>query len=298
MSSEAVEKDVRPRVAGKTKVVGIFGDPVEHSLSPSMHNRAFLELGLDYVYIPFHVRPKNLAAAVRGATALGLVGFNLTIPHKREVVALVDELSPEAELIGAVNTVVLSDGRLIGHNTDGQGFVRSLREEAGFDPAGRHVIVLGAGGAAQAVVVQLLLEGAATLTIVNRTAAKGERLADAVSRRFASPVTVAGYDSPELGPALEQADLIVNATPVGMAPRVEEMPPIPLDRLSPGCLVSDLVYTPMHTQLVRTARAKGCAALPGLGMLLFQGAQAFELWTGRAAPVDVMRQTLVERLVG
>lgn len=282
-------------VGGETKVVGVFGHPVAHTLSPPMHNRAFAELGLDWIYLAFPVRPEDLADALRGAAAMGLAGVNLTIPHKVEGARLMDRLSPEAERIGAVNTVAFTPEGLVGHNTDGAGFVRSLREEAGFDPKGAKVLLLGAGGAARAIAVQLLLEGADSLLIVNRTAERAEALARSLNEW--APALVAARGLAELGADdVAERELIIHATSHGMAPGSEAPPLLEPEWLSPRHLVCDIVYTPRRTGLLRAAEARGCRVLEGLGMLAYQGAVAFELWTGRPAPAALMKQVLERHL--
>ena len=299
------------RIDGRTRVVGVFGDPVEHSLSPPMHNRAFAALGLNFVYVAFHVRPERLPEAVRAVRALDLAGVNVTIPHKVAVMAHLDEVDPAAALIGAVNTVVNRGGRLYGTNTDGAGFVRSLREEAGLEPAGRRFVLLGAGGAARAIAMQLALDGAAELTIANRTVDRAEALAAAVTKGLAAvpgargtgpvagtaPVVRAVPLEPgALQGALAEADAVIHTTPVGMDPHSDVPPVVAPELLRPGQLVCDIVYTPRQTALLRAARARGCRVLEGLGMLVYQGAIAFELFTGCPAPVEVMRQALEEAL--
>ena len=262
-----------------TRVAAVIGSPVRHSLSPAMHNAAFRELGLDWIYVAFEVPQGSVAAALAGARALGMGGLSVTIPHKAAALAAVDEATPTATAVGAVNTVVpRSDGSLLGDNTDGAGFLASLAEE-GFDPSGRMCAVLGAGGAARAVVHALAGAGAVEVVVVNRTPGRGEAaaaLAGAVGR---------------VGTAadLERVDLVVNATPVGLAGSEADATPVDLRLLGPGQLVVDLVPNPAVTTLMRGARERGAGVAGGLGMLVHQGATAFELWTGRPAPIGVMR---------
>lgn len=284
------------RITGKARVAGVFGDPVEHSLSPVMHNRAFAALGLEWVYVPFHVRAAVLADALQGVRALGLVGVNLTIPHKIAALDLVDGLSVEARLIGAVNTVHCVEGRLTGYNTDGRGFVRSLAEEAGETPRGQRVVIVGAGGAAKAVAVQLALDGAAQITVLNRTPERGAALAQHLREHTGVHAVAHAYDDPQAGQAIAGATLVINATDRGMWPHTEELPPVDVTALSPHALVCDLIYNPLETRFLRAARRRGCRVLPGLGMLLYQGALAFEIWTGQPAPVAEMRAALNEAL--
>lgn len=280
-----------PAITGATRITGIIGDPVAHSRSPAMHNAAFRALKLDWAYVPFHVRPEGLEAAVRGLRALGVAGFNVTIPHKEAVVPLMDDLSPEARVVGAVNTVVVAEGRLTGHDTDGEGFARALREDAGFDPGAGPALVLGAGGAARAVCDQLAREGVAAIDLCNRTAAKAEALAAHLRTHHPDcDVRAVPWSPADRRAAVERAALIVNATAVGLAPG--DAAPLETDDVGAGHTVVDLIYAPRETDLLRRCRARDARCLNGLGMLLHQGAAAFTLWTGREAPLEVMRRAL------
>lgn len=274
---------------GATRVAGVIGDPIRHSLSPVLHNAAFDACGLDWVYVAFPVAAGDTARALDGMRALGLVGLSVTMPHKAAVAALVDRCSPAATTLRAVNCVVREGADLVGHNTDGGGFLTGLRADTGFDPAGRRVVVFGAGGAARAVVAAVTDAGAAELVVVNRDP---DRAADAVSLargtgRVVDPTAAAGV--------VEAADLVVNATPVGMGGD----PGIPLDpaRLHDGQVVVDLVYDPLETPLLRAARERGATATNGLSMLVHQAALAFELWTAQRAPVDAMAAAVRTHLV-
>ncbi|WP_334111032.1 shikimate dehydrogenase [Thermodesulfitimonas autotrophica] len=279
-------------INGETRVTGIFGDPVAHTLSPAMHNAAFTALGLNFVYLPFHVRREALAAAVAGIKALGLAGVNITVPHKEAVLPLLDDVAEEARLIGAVNTVVNRGGALVGYNTDATGFLRAL-QEAGFNPAGRPAVVIGAGGAARAVVVALARAGVRKITIFNRTLGRAAALAELVRAKGVAAAALPWADLAGAGKkVVAQAALVVQTTSVGMHPQEEEAPPVPPEALEPGQLVVDLIYSPPETRLLRLARAAGATTQNGMAMLLHQGAAAFELWTGREAPVGVMRAAL------
>jgi shikimate dehydrogenase len=261
-------------ITGATRVVGIIGDPVEHSRSPAMHNAAFDVLGLDWVYVAFPVARGLGAAAVRAVTTLGLAGLNVTMPHKADAAAACDDLAPEAAALGAANTVVNADGTLVGHSTDGDGFLRALDDE-GLEVAGLGVLVIGAGGAARAIAHALGRVGAHVTVAARRPDA-------ARSAAALAPDGVAvGFD----GIAVEGFDVIVNATPLGMD---GEAPPFDVAKLHPGQFVYEAVY-PVETPLLREARARGLRAASGLGMLVHQGALSFSLWTGVAPPLDVMR---------
>ena len=279
-------------ITGKTTVVGIFGHPVEHSFSPLMHNTAFQHLNLNYCYVPFPVHPDRLGEAVTAIRALGLRGVNVTIPHKQGVIPYLDELSPEARIIGAVNTIVNQEGCLKGYNTDGQGFVRSLKEDGGTEPRDKTVILLGAGGSARGVGVQLALAGVKKVYLVSRTPEKGEEIAQVIMDNSAAQAEALPWTKEALELALETAHVLVNTTPIGMYPYYASVPPVVTDLLIPELLVADLVYNPMETGFLLAAKEKGCATLSGLGMLLHQGTIAFELWTGSVAPVMVMRKVL------
>ena len=269
-----------------TRLAAVIGSPVRHSLSPAMHNAAFGELGLDWVYVACEVAPGSVAAAFAGARALGLGGLSVTIPHKAAALAEVDELTPTARAVGAVNTVVPGGGgRLLGENTDGPGFLASLADE-GFHPAGRHCAVIGAGGAARAVVHALAGAGAAEVVVVNRSTDRAEEAAGLAGA--AGRVGVAAD--------VKQADLVVNATPVGLAGGDLTQLPVSPDLLGDGQLVVDLVPNPAVTSLMRAARERGARVAGGVGMLVHQGALAFELWTGQPAPLGVMRAAAVRAL--
>lgn len=274
-----------------TKIVGILGDPIGHTLSPVMHNAAFRALELDWVYIPARVRPSDLGAALRGIRAMGWAGINLTIPHKERATRLVDRASREARLTGAVNTIVCTPRGLVGHNTDGLGYVAALREDLNFDPGKKRVVMLGSGGAARGIAVALLSRGASRLTILNRTSRRASALARRLGRRFrGSRISSGGLTRENVSRAFAEADLLVNATAVGMGGTAHRG--LPLKELPGAAIVSDIVYRPMRTPLLVAASRIGLQTHGGLGMLLHQGAEAFELWTGEQAPIDVMRRAL------
>jgi shikimate dehydrogenase len=286
---------MRLEISGKTAVFCVLGHPVGHSLSPAMHNAALREMGLDGVYVAFEVAPGDLAEAIRGLQAAGVGGINCTIPHKEALLPLMDELSEEARLIGAVNTIVFREGRRVGHNTDAPGFMASLRAE-GFEPAGKQAVVLGAGGSSRAVVAALAL-GGAQVSLANRTRARAEELSKRVNDRTgAETVRPIALEADEVGAAVREAELLVNATSVGMHPEEDAMPPVPAEALGPRLFVYDLVYNPPETRLLREARERGARGAHGAGMLARQGALALELWTGREAPARLMEETVLEGL--
>lgn len=281
-------------ISGSTAIYGIFGYPVKHTFSPGMHNAAFNKLGLDACYVPFAVSPEALGDAARAVRALGIRGLNITVPHKEKVVPFLDELSEEARLIGAVNTIEVKDGRLIGHNTDGRGFLRSLKENARFDPKGKRFLFIGSGGAARAVGFSLALAGAAALHIHDIDGQKAGTLANDI--RSKTGIDAVSIPGGSLGESAREADCIINATPLGL--KKSDPLPFPKDLLSKRHLVCDLVYNPPETSLLKAAKAAGAKRLPGLGMLLYQGVIAFEIWTGRKAPVQTMKTSLTKQIRG
>lgn len=275
-----------PELSGRTNVVGVIGSPIAHSLSPALHNAGFAALGLDWCCLAFEVADGDAPRALAGMAALGIRGLSVTMPHKTEVAFLVDDSTPEALALGAVNCVIRQpDGRLLGHNTDGAGFLDSLRLDAGIDPQGMHVVVLGAGGAARAVVHALGTAGAASVVVLNRHA---DRAARAAALAFGRGRVGSLAD-------VDAAELIVNATPVGMGAGAAESP-LPADAVHAGHVVVDLVYHPAETTLLKAAHAAGAITLGGLGMLVHQAAHAFTRWTGTAAPVEVMRAAATAHL--
>jgi len=282
-------------ISGETKICALIGDPVEHTMSPAMHNAAYRKLGLDYIYIPFRVKPEQLVPAVDGLRALNVSGFNVTIPHKVSIIPMLDGLDPLAEKIGAVNTVVNNDGELRGYNTDADGFIRALLER-GVEPGGKNIVVLGAGGASRAITYNLAERGA-HLTILNRQLELdwAEDIAELIKEDFGRAVRVLELRDEYLAEALERADILVNATSVGMSPAGDESP-VPAGLLKDSLIVFDIVYNPMTTRLLREAKAAGARTIGGIDMLAWQGALAFEKWTGQSAPLDLMRKEAIKML--
>ncbi|MDH4228563.1 MAG: shikimate dehydrogenase [Nitrospirota bacterium] len=278
-------------VNGATTVVGIIGHPVSHSHSPQMHNAAFHALGLNWVYVPFPLTPDRLADGVRGLAAAGVRGFNVTIPHKEKILPLLDEISPQARAIGAVNTVVIDNGKLVGHNTDGVGFSHALHQAHRFKPERSRVLVLGAGGSARAVCDQLAREGVPAMYICARRSEQAADLsADLRSHHPGCDIKTLDWSPLDHRCGINWAELIVNTTPIGMRPG--DGSPLDTNGISPGHIVVDLIYAPPETELLQKCRALRARCLNGLGMLLHQGAAAFTLWTGKEAPLDVMQAAL------
>jgi shikimate dehydrogenase len=283
------------KISGKTRVLGIIGSPVGHSLSPLMQNAAIEELGIDYVYVPFPVEPDSLGQAVAGLRSLGVWGFNVTIPHKTAIIPFLDRISPEAELCGAVNTVCRQGDLLVGHNTDGAGFLAAVLSDLVHDPGGSAVLILGAGGAARAAVAALAGAGVARVVIANRTRERGVSLVERFQSAFPGvQFVVSSLATEELAGHLRRTDLLVNTTSVGMNGTNFEC--LPLAAMRPEGLVYDMVYVPAVTPLLAAAKERGLACANGAGMLAAQGEAAFFLWTGFEAPRAVMRQKLLAEL--
>lgn len=271
-------------------IVGVFGQPVAENPTGVMQEAGFAAAGLNWRYLNFEVPPQKLGAAMRAMDALGFRGINLTIPHKVAVIRHLDGLSPEARAIGAVNTVRVVDGRKIGENTDGKGFLRGLRVDAGVDPEGRRVVMLGAGGAARAIGTELLLAGVESLLVVNRSVARGETmvadLRKATGRRVRFQPWRDTYRVPDW------CDVLVNATSVGLYPDTGAMPDVDLSSLGHNTLVADAVFNPPETRLLAHARGLGLPTLDGLSMLVYQGVIAFEMWTGQSPDEEAMTAAL------
>jgi len=282
------------KISGQTRIVGVIGDPVQHSRSPQMHNAAIVERKLDYVYVPFHVRSGELREAIEGFKALNVLGVNVTIPHKQTVMPILDDVSHEATLIGAANTLIFCDGRVSGDNTDAQGFLRAMTEEGIDIPVGGSAVVLGAGGAARAVVVALALSGLGLITVANRTGWKAIQFEKNLATISETEISAVDLASNQLNSAIRSADLLVNTTSVGMQETDQLL--IDPDSLNPGTIVYEIVYTPPETPLLRVAREKGCQTIGGIGMLVHQGAIAFEKWIGIVPNVETMRIALEQSL--
>jgi shikimate dehydrogenase len=277
----------------KAELVGVFGHPVAENPTMVMQEAAFAALDLNWRYLTIEVYPEDLADAVRGLRAFNMQGINLTIPHKVAILEYLDGVAEEAQLMGAVNTVRREGERLIGENTDGKGFMRSLRE-AGVEPAGQRVVVLGAGGAARAITVELALAGAVLVTVVNRTPERGQALVELLNERTPAAAVFAPWEGAYALPA--GTDLLVNATSIGLFPAVAAKPDLAYEGIRPGMTVCDVIPNPSHTPFLKEAEAQGARTLDGLGMLVYQGAIGFEMWTGREAPVEVMRRALAQAL--
>jgi shikimate dehydrogenase len=278
-------------IDGTTTVVGVIGDAVRGSLSPRLQNAAFAALGLNWCYVAFPVTRDRLETALRGLRALGIAGVNVTVPHKEAALAYLDDITDDARNIGAVNTIRVDGDRLIGHNTDTTGLLDALTRDGGVTVGDQHAAIVGAGGAARAAAFALAQAGAAAVTIINRNWDRAAALADAVRRVFHCAVDAVPLDGHAVTAALRDATLLVQATTVGGGAQ-RELSPLPSHTLHPRLFVMDMVYAPAETKLLGDARTAGCRTLGGLPMLVYQGARAFEIWTGRAAPLHVMRDAV------
>ena len=285
-------------ITGHTVLTALLGSPVAHSISPMMHNEAFRQLGLDYAYLAFDVDLAHLKDAVDGLKILNCRGFNCTMPHKTLICEYVDHLSQAASLIGAVNTVVNDNGILTGHNTDGIGYMQSV-SAAGFDIIGEEMTLLGTGGAATAIAVQAALDGVKKLHIFNRLGAsidRAKKLVDSLNKQTQCQVALYDLeDKTSLSMALKNSRILTNATSVGMAPNTDQSIITDKSFFHENLIVSDIIYNPEETLLLRLAKESGCATFNGLYMLLYQGAEAFRIWTGKDMPVDLIKEKYFDR---
>ena len=278
-------------ITGQTRLTGLLGSPVSHSKSPLMHNEAYRLLGLDYVYLCFDVPENNLQVAFEGLKKLNVAGFNCTMPDKTLMSKLVDELSPAAKIIGAVNTVVNDNGKFVGHNTDGTGYIRSL-QDFGHNIVGKKMTLLGSGGAASSICVQAALDGAReidVLSIKDNFWSKAEKLVSDINDNTDCKVNLIEMNDDSIGESVFSSDILTNATPIGMAPNTDGCLVKDSSILRPELIVSDIIYNPLETKLYKMAKEKGCSVFNGLYMLLYQGAEAFFLWTGKEMPTEEIK---------
>ncbi len=277
-------------ITAQTQLCGLLGNPVDHSLSPAIHNAAFEKLGLNFAYLAFPV--EDLENAIRGIRALGHIrGFSVTIPHKVSIIPLLDSVETTAKHIGSVNTIIKDRGLLVGSNTDASGALQALRQ-GGVDLAGQRVVMLGSGGAARAIAFGLCVEGnIGHLTLLGIDDKERSTLANDLKAKTGISITNAPLHASTLGPALADAHLLIHGTPIGMHPKIEHSC-VPKELLHPGLTVMDIVYNPLNTQILQDAQAAGCHTIQGIEMFLHQAVGQFELWTGQSAPVDTMRNIL------
>ena len=276
----------------KAELVGVFGHPVAENPTIVMQEAGFRALQLNWRYLNIEVYPNDLADAIQGVRAMNMQGINLTIPHKVEVLKYLDEVADDAKLMGAVNTIRREGERLIGENTDGKGFLRALWDDAKIDPASQRVVILGAGGAARAISVELALAQATHITIVNRSQQRGQELVKLLRENTSAQANFVVWDQPYAIPS--ETNILVNATSIGLYPDVTAKPDLDYNTITADMVVCDVIPNPPHTPFLQEAEARGARALDGLGMLVYQGAITFKMWTGFDAPVEVMHQALAE----
>ena len=302
------------RVNGTTILTGLIGNPVEHTVSPLLHNSLFSEIGINGIYIPLKTPEGSLREVVNSLRLLGFAGFNVTIPYKEQIIDFIDEISDDAKLFGAVNTVKSTEGKLIGYNTDADGFVRAFREQTGTGFYGKKVCILGAGGTARSIAVKILTEDAATLCIINRTAVKAKELASELSKLTVpdkitgtagsnssagccgTTVFAASSGSIMSEDLLSSSDIVINTTSAGMYPNISDSPIKLGFKFKKEQIVYDVIYNPVRTKLMADAEACGCKTCNGAGMLFFQGLRAFEIWNGLNVPANVTDKLLKEFL--
>ncbi|KKM09285.1 hypothetical protein SY88_19920 [Clostridiales bacterium PH28_bin88] len=278
-----------------TKLLGLFGNPLSFTLSPLMHNTAFQQMGLNYLYIPFEVQEENFAATIKSLRYFNFVGGNVTSPFKTRIMEYLDEIDEKARIIGAVNTISLNNGVLKGFNTDGEGFVESLRYEKNVEPKGSRFIILGSGGAARAIIMTLAFQEADKIYIANRTFNKALELAEEVNkiRKCAEPVEL---NSTEIERYIQEVDVIINTTKVGMYPDVDKTP-IEIKEIDKKMVACDIIYNPIHTKFLKSMMQQGCDIVTGVGMLVNQGAEAFKIWTGKIPPREQLYSLINNILV-
>lgn len=282
-------------IKGTTSLSGLIGYPVKHSKSPQMHNTAFEALGLDYVYLAFEVQEGNLKKAVEAMKTLNAIGFNVTMPYKTKVLEYLDDISEEARIIGSVNTVKNENGRLTGYNTDGIGFIKSL-EEKGVNYVGEKIVIVGAGGAARAIATQLAFDGVAEIVLFNRTLSKAEEIVKSINMNISTCRSRAlGMDESVLRKEIEDAAILINCTSIGMLPEIDKSIISSPEVLHKDLFVADIIYEPNKTKLLKFAEKAGCKYMNGLMMVIWQGALAFKIWTGKDMPVDLIKKAVFEK---
>jgi shikimate dehydrogenase len=280
-------------ISGKTRVCGVIGDPIEHSLSPIIHNAAFRSLKLDFAYLTFKVSPAQVGNAVAGMRSLGIVGLNVTMPHKEAVISHLDHIDENAKFLNAVNTIHNRDGKLFGYNTDGVGALMALKENRA-NPKGKRVLLLGCGGAARAIAYTLSKE-IDELMILNRTVSEAKELASLLKKNLGKKVNAEELSEDKIKAKIADSDILINATSVGMKPNANQSL-VNAEWLKPNLTVMDIVYNPIETKLAKDAKSAGAKAVSGLEMLIYQGAASFEIWTKKQAPVKVMREAALDYL--
>lgn len=280
-------------ISGKTRIYGVIGDPIEHTLSPIIQNAAFKALDLDYVFLAFKVSPNQVDKAIAGMRALEIVGLNVTMPHKEAVIKNLDQIDENAKFLNAVNTIHNKDGQLIGYNTDGVGVIKALKEN-GSNPKGKKILLLGAGGSARAIAYALAKQ-TDELIILNRTVSVAKKIVNLLNKTLNKKILADSLTTQKIREHIQQSDILINATSVGMKPNSNQSL-IPKQLIKPKMTIMDIVYNPVETKLAREAKSAGAKVVSGTEMLIYQGAASFEIWTGKTAPVEVMRKAALERL--
>ena len=280
-------------ISGKTRVCGVIGDPIEHTLSPTIQNAAFNHLKLDFVFLAFRVKAADLENSIRGIRGLGVHGLNVTMPHKIAIISYLDEVDPIVNFLNSANTILNKDGKLLGFNTDGVGALKALQEN-GSELSDKKVLLLGAGGAAKAIAF-VLAKKVEELVILNRAAKKAKELAKALGQMFNKEVSGGVLTSDTIAKNLRGSDILINATSVGMKPNLDQSLVAP-KWLRSDLIVMDIVYDPVETKLAKDAKAVGAKVISGVEMLVYQGALSFEIWTGCMAPIEVMRKAALNKL--
>lgn len=280
-------------ITGKTKVVGVIGHPIEHSMSPPMHNNAFKELNMDYVYVAFHVLPENIEKLIESCKTLDIKGLNVTIPHKTSVIPLLDEIDPTAKKIGAVNTIQFKNGIAKGFNTDGIGAIKSIQEYTTLE--GKNVLIIGAGGASKAISFTLINENINSLVIANRSKENACNLIENI-RMQCDFEEISYVDIKDASELIDDVDIIINTTPIGMYPKHEVEPPIKTDKINEKHIVMDVIYNPLETALLKEARLNGATTINGTSMLINQGLESFKIFTGSKASYKSFEEALMEQL--
>lgn len=285
-----IKSEIDRRVNGETKIMGVLGNPIEHSISPQIHNTISKLLCVNSIYVPFLCSQEDLEKAVNGLRALNIYGFNVTIPYKEKIISLLDECSEEVKLIGAANTVVNKKGRLIGYNTDGDGFATSFENSTNKSFVDKDIIVLGAGGAARATALKTAKMGAKTITLVNRTVIKAAEIADMINNNTSCKAVPVSNSDKNLAKLLEKSDIIINTTPVGMHPDTNKCPIQEDITFSSRQIVYDLIYNPSETLLLKKARKEGALTINGLGMLIYQATLAYEIINEIDIPEQILKK--------
>lgn len=280
----------------QTKLVGLIGKPLEHSLSPWMHNETYTRLGLNMAYLPIEVLENDLETVINGIRKMNFIGFNVTIPHKISIIPYLDDIDPLAKQIGSVNTITCCNGFLKGYNTDGEGFVSYLETSQGINCSDKVFLIMGSGGASRAIAMTLAARKAKKIYLFNRTIEKAKQLASEIMSYYDCICQAKNLDDTTLKALIKEADVLINTTSVGLYPNIDQTP-VKYDLLSSHLIVADIIYNPLHTRLLQEAKEKGCGIVTGEGMFVNQGAKAFAIWTKQPAPYSMMKRVLEEKLI-